>query len=67
MTEWKCDQFDLGTMRHCRRNAVTTTPWGGACDKCARARAASALMWVDGSPTLEWAIREIVRQEVRRG
>ena len=66
MAERKCDQFDRERKRQCRRNATTTTPWGDACDKCAEARATSVLVQLKWSSNVEWAIREIVRQEMRK-
>ena len=66
MAEWKCDQVDSKTKRSCRRNATTTTPWGDACDKCAEARATSVFVNLNWFGNVEWAVREIVRQEMKK-
>jgi hypothetical protein len=64
----KCVQYNRNTLRNCRRNATTVTPWGDACDKCAVVVATSILSRhpLPGDLTV-WAIREIVRQEMKRG
>lgn len=65
MADWKCDQFDLKRKRTCRRKATTYTPWGVACDKCAEARASRVLASLTQN-CVEWAVREIVRQEMQK-
>lgn len=66
MADWKCNQFDLKRGRKCRRNATHVTPWGDACDKCAQLRASSVLASGNWYKELEWAVREIVRQEMKK-
>lgn len=66
MADWKCDQFDLKRGRKCRRNATTVTPWGDACDNCAQARATSVLTELKWYGEVEWAVIEIVRQEMQK-